>query len=236
MIALITRPVRSLFGLITGIIFACLDTLWEVLLGGIGAAVGAAVGFSLAIWTPLGDRFTNWLSVQLPLVFPDLQITVGPELLLFALAGLGTGWGLTLAGGFGQKRRPIVAGIMGTLGYSVGWLVWQAAVSNAPTGRLFALTTAVAAVPLVLGLGLPSHYLVHALVAAAGTGVVLGGLVALNVLPASIVVNLLAHTDASWLDFVGSIALFCLWGVTLGLWLGVSYYLLVPVLRWLGWR
>ena len=232
----ITGIARFVFRLITGIVLACLDTTWEMALGSLGAAVGAAAGFVLINWTPVGDRFSSWLSYQLLLVLPDLRITMWRELLLFAIAGLTTAWGLTLAGGFGQKRRPLIAGVMGLFSYGIGWLIWQASVSSAPTGQLLGLVTAVAVAPLVLGLGLPSHYLVHALVAAAGTGLVFGSLASLNFLPLSVLVNIFSRSDASWLDFIDSVAFFCLLGVTLGFWLGVSYYLLVPVLRWLGWR
>ena len=155
---------------------------------------------------------------------------------MFAVAGLFTAWGLTLAGGFGQERRPLVAGVMGILGYSVGWLIWQASVSSALTDRLLGLITAVAVVPLVLGLGLPSHYFVHALVAAVGTGTVFGGLAWLQFLPSDVLINIFSRSDARLPELINSIAFFCLWGVILGFWLGVSYYLLVPVLRWLGWR
>jgi len=232
----VTAIVRFVFRLITGIVLACLDTTWEMMLGGFGAAVGAAAGFVLINWTSVGDRFAAWLSRELPLVLPEIQITAWREMLLFAIAGLVTAWGLTLAGGFGQERRPFVAGMMGILGYSVGWFIWQTSVSYAPAERLLGLTTAVAVSPLVLGLGLPSHYLVHAVVAAAGTGTVFGSLVSLKFLPADVLINIFAHSDASWPDFIDSVAFFGLWGVTLGFWLGVSYYILVPVLRWLGWR
>jgi hypothetical protein len=228
--------VGFVFRVITGTVLACVDTTWEMVLGGVGATVGAAVGFTLINWTPIGDRFADWLSLQLPLILPNIQVTAWQELLLFAIAGLGTAAGLTLAGGFGQQRRPIVAGFMGILGYSVGWLIWQAAVPFAPIERLLGLITAVAVAPLVLGLGLPSHYLVHALVAAAGTGTILGGLVWLRFLPADFLINLFSHADASLANFINSLAFFCLWAALLGFWLGVSYYLLVPVLRWLGWR
>jgi hypothetical protein len=228
--------VGFVFRVITGTVLACVDTTWEMVLGGAGATVGAAVGFTLINWTPIGDRFADWLSLQLPFILPNIQVTAWQELLLFAIAGLGTAAGLTLAGGFGQQRRPIVAGLMGILGYGIGWLIWQAAVPFAPVERLLGIITAVAVAPLVLGLGLPSHYLVHALVAAAGTGTVLGGLVWLRFLPADFLVNLFSHADASLANFINSLAFFCLWAALLGFWLGVSYYLLVPVLRWLGWR
>jgi RsiW-degrading membrane proteinase PrsW (M82 family) len=123
---------------------------------------------------------------------------------------------------------------MGILGYSAGWLIWQASFASAQW--LLGVTTAVAVASLVLGLGLPSHHLVHALIAAVGTGTVFSTLVWLNFLPADVLLNIFARSDASLPDFINSIAFFCLWGVTLGFWLGVSYYLLVPVLRWLGWR
>ena len=232
----ITGIARFVFRLVTSIVLACLDTTWEMTLGGFGAAVGAAAGFFLINWTSVGDRFAEWISPKLPLVLPEIQITAWREMLLFAVAGLCTAWGLTLAGGFGQERRPWVAGVTGILGYSVGWFIWQASVSSALPHRLLTLVTAVAVFPLVLGLGLPSHYLVHALVAAAGTGLIFGGLAWLNLLPLDVLVNIFSRSEAGLPYLIDSVAFFCLLGVILGFWLGVSYYLLVPVLRWLGWR
>ncbi len=228
--------VGFLFRMVTAIVLACLDTTWEMVLGGIGASVGAVAGFALINWTIVGDRFAEWISLQMPLILPQIYITAWREMLMFAVAGLFTAWGLTLAGGFGQERRPLVAGVMGILGYSVGWFIWQASVSSALTDRLLGLITAVAVVPLVLGLGLPSHYFVHALVAAVGTGTVFGGLAWLQFLPSDVLINIFSRSDARLPELINSIAFFCLWGVILGFWLGVSYYLLVPVLRWLGWR
>lgn len=228
--------IRFAFRLAIGIVFACLDTTAEMTLGGIGAAIGAAVGFILINWTVIGDRLAQWLSQQIPLIVPEIQITTWRELLMFAIAGLGTGWGLTLAGGFGQKRRPLIAGVMGILGYGIGWSIWQASVAYAPLERLLSLTTATATGLLVLGLGLPSHYLVHALVAALGAGTVFGGLAWLGILPSDVLLSIFSHSNASWPAFINSLAFFCLLGVTLGLCLGVSHYILVPVLRWLGWR
>jgi predicted Ser/Thr protein kinase len=228
--------VRFVFRLIAAVVLACLDTTWEMILGSIGAGVGAAAGFILINWTPIGDRFAQWLALQIPLIFPGVEITSWREMLLFAIAGWGTAWGLTLAGGFGQQRRPLVAGVTGIFGYSIGWLIWQASVSYAPVTRLLGLITAVAVSPLVLGLGLPSHYLVHSLVAAFGTGIIFRSLVSLNFLPLSVLINIFSRSNASWLAFIESIAFFCLLGVTVGFWLGVSYYLIVPMLRKLGWR
>lgn len=232
----VTGVIRLVFRLVTRAVLACFDTTWEIILGSMGAGLGAAAGFVLINWTLIGDRFSQWLTQQMPFILPDVEITTWREMLLFAIAGWGTAWGLTLAGGFGQERRPIIAGITGTFGYSLGWLIWQASLSSASVARLLGVITATAVAPLVLGLGLPSHYLVHALVAAAGTGVIFSSLVALNILPASVLIEIFSRSDASLSNFINSIAFFCLLGVTLGFWLGVSYYILVPILRWLGWR
>lgn len=224
--------VRFVFGVVTGIVFACLDTTLEMVLGGLGATTGAALGFALIHGTIVGDRLANWMASQQWLFFPQLQITEWRGMLMFAIAGWSTAWGLTLAGGFGQERRFIVSGITGILGYTISWFIWQATGTVALPDRLLALVTAVGVLPLVLGLGLPSHYLVHAFVAALGTGTLFGGLVWLNVLPAAFLIDIFSHSDA----FIYSIAFFGLWGVILAFWVGVSYYILVPVLRWFGWR
>jgi hypothetical protein len=232
----VSSVVRFAFRVIATIVLACLDTTWEMVMGGLGAATGAALGFVLINWTSIGDRFMEWIAPQVVLVLPSLEITAWRELLMFAIAGLVTAWGLTLGGGFRQEQRPIIAGVTGILGYSIGWFIWQASGVTALPERVLSIVAAVAVTPLVLGLGLPSHYFVHALVAAAGTGTVLGGLVWLNILPAQILIEIFSRSDASWPDFIYAIAFFTFWGVLLGFWLGVSYYLIVPVLRWLGWR
>ncbi|MBE9129055.1 MULTISPECIES: serine/threonine protein kinase [unclassified Coleofasciculus] len=251
----ITGLVRFVFRLVTSIVLACLDTTWEMALGGIGAALGAAAGFALINWTVVGDRFAALLSLHWSQILPEIPIVVWRELLLFACAGLGTAWGLTEAGGFGQKKRRLIAGITGILGYSLGWFIWQVSVSSVPAvglkglwlvwkasvsyktaDGLLAMVTAVTVAFMVLGLGLPSHYLVHGLVAAAGTSAVFGGLVWLQVLPPDDLVHIFSFSTATVSDFIYSVAFFGLLGVTVGFWLGVSYYLLVPVLRWFGWR
>jgi hypothetical protein len=247
--------VRWVWRVLITIVLACLDTTWEMVMAGIGAAFGATAGFVLINWTIVGDRFADWMIGQWTLIIPEIQIIPWQELLMFACAGMGTAWGLTEAGGFGQQKRRIIAGITGVFGYSVGWFIWQASISSLPrerlaglwehwqvslsyaiADRLLGLVTAVAVIPLVLGLGLPSHYLVHAAVAAAGTGVIFSGLVRLNILPLEVLVHIFSFSDGGWLDFINTISFFSLLGITLGFWLGVSYYLLVPVLRWLGWR
>jgi hypothetical protein len=219
---------------ITQLLKALLDTLWEMLVGGMGAIIGVIAGFGFAYWTPLGSHIASFLAQQLPVIFPGISISIGAQILLFAFAGLGTAVGLTEAGGFGQHKRPLITGLMGILGYTLGYVIWQATAPSEAVPHLVALIT-VAVVPLTLGLGLPSHYLVHSFVAAVGTSIVFSSLASLNLLPIATLVALLSETTS--LPSLGiSVAFFTLLGITLAAWLGVSYYVVVPFLRWLGWR
>jgi len=43
-------------------------------------------------------------------------------------------------------------------------------------------------------------------------------------------------TSPTWLDLAAAIAFFATLGMILGFWLGISYYIVVPILRFLGWR
>ncbi|NET59896.1 MAG: serine/threonine protein kinase [Symploca sp. SIO2E6] len=218
------------------ILLACLDTTWEMLLGGIGGAMGTIAGLILISVTSFGDLFADWLSWQLPLLLPGVETTVWRVMPLFAVAGLGTGWGLTLAGGFSQQRRPCIAGLMGIFGYSIGWLIWQESVSYALVERLLGVVTAIAVTPLALGFGLPSHYLVHTLVTAAGTGTIFGSLAWLGLLPVDMLINIFSGSDTSLGDLIYTVAFFSLLGVAIAFCLGVSFYVVVPILRRLGWK
>ncbi|MBV9389777.1 MAG: serine/threonine protein kinase [Chroococcidiopsidaceae cyanobacterium CP_BM_ER_R8_30] len=213
------------------LIGACLDTVRGMVLSAIGGGVGAVIGFILAYWSPAGAQVADLLYRNLPSIFPDNQRTAGAEILLFAAAGLGTAWGLTTSGGFGQRRRYVVAALMGVLGYSCGWLVLLAAMPHIAWGGLGLL--AVAAALLTIGLGLPSHHLVHAIVTASGTTAIFVILANLNILNTAL---LHLYPQPSWLEFGLSIAFFSFMSVALSFWLGVSYYLVVPCLRRLGWR
>jgi len=238
----ITSVKDSLLAVVITIALACLDSVWEMFLGAFGGVFCATVGFMVLNWTSVGKKVTNWLSGELSMILPSVQTTMWQEMLLFGAAGLGTAWGLTAAGGFGQQRRFLVAGIMGIFGYSLGWLMWQATVptllfvSNVPDQGLLIWITAVTVMLLVLGLGLPSHNLIHALVVAAGTGGVFGGLVSSHLLPPGFVVNIFSFSRTGKLDFYQPMAFFAMLAILEGFWLGVSYYLLVPVMRWFGWR
>ncbi len=232
----VTSTVSFIFRTITNIVLACLDTTLEMILCGLSASIGVVIGFILINWTTLDDPLIHWLSTHWLDIFPDTQIKSFSGIIVFAIAGLFTAWGMTVGGGFGQEQRFLIAGFTGIIGYSLSWLIWQVSVANAQIERLILVTTTVAVFPLILGLGLPSHYLVHGLVAAGGTGIIFQGLFGLGWLPKEVITNIFAASNSSTIDIVGSVSFFCLLGVTIAFWLGVSYYLLVPVLRWLGWR
>lgn len=228
----ISRTTLFLLRAIIQLVRACRDTIWAMVLSAIAACVSTSVGFILAYWSPLGANVATFLSQRLPRLVPETQIAVGSEILIFTAAGLGTAWGLTAAGGFGQRRRYLVAALMGLLGYGLGWLVWRTATPYGGVEPVIGLIVVAVALS-TLGLGLPSHYLVHAVVASAGTTTFFAGMVSLNFFSTP-----LFHLEPqlSWLELWIYIAFFCFVSVALSFWLGVSYYLVVPLLRFLGWR
>jgi len=227
----LSQTTLFLLRVIVNLLRACLDTIWGMVLGAIGACVGTSSGFVLAYWSPVGAKVGGFVSQYLPGLVPHSQIALGSEMLVFAAAGLGTALGLTAAGGFGQRRRYLVAALMGLVGYGLGWLVWLAAPYTGVAGMAGLIAVAVAL--LTLGLGLPSYYLVHAVVAGAGTTTVFASLVSLKIFSAAL---FHLYPQASWLELLVCIAFFGFVSVTLSFWLGVSYYLVVPFLRFLGWR
>lgn len=227
----ISRTTLFLLGVIVQLTRACRDTIWAMVLSVIAVCVSTSVGFVLAYWSPLGTNVATFLSQQLPRLVPETQIAVGSEILIFTSAGLGTAWGLTAAGGFGQRRRYLVAALMGLLGYGLGWLVWRAAMPYGGVESVMGLIV-VAVALITLGLGLPSHYLVHAVIASAGTTTLFASMVSLNLFPTP----LFHLPQLNWLEFWVYIAFFGFVGVALSFWLGVSYYLVVPCLRFLGWH
>lgn len=212
---------------------ACLDTVWEMLLGFGGACVGAFIGFVLAYWSPLGAAVAHLLSQQLAFLVPNAPI-VESDVVLFAFAGLGTAWGLTAAGGFGQRRRYSVAAFMGLFGYGLSGLIWQLLTHN--TGDIGIVGfVAIAVAFLTLGLKLPSHHSLHAGVAAIGCAAVFFALVSLGIAPPELLNLFPLGVAPGWQELAGAIALLATLGATLGFWLGISYYLVVPIVRFLGW-
>jgi hypothetical protein len=85
---------------------------------------------------------------------------------------------------------------------------------------------------LTLGLGLRTHYLAYAFIAAFGSANIVAGLIHLG-----IKISLFHFSDPpNWVELLQHIAFFGSIGVLISLCLGLSYYIIVPCLRWLGWR
>lgn len=233
----------SLFSALAQTVVACLDTGWEMLLGGIWGSVGAVTGLILAYGSSAGARFADLLAQLLLFLEPSSASfllgwthAVGPELLLFCLAGLGTAIGLTSAGGFRQRRRFWLAGVTGTVGYGLAGLCWSGTLAGGVTDEMV-LLGAVATASLSLGMGLRSHPIIHVLVSAIGTATLLATLNTFNWFPYTFF-QLLWQSSAGpdWLQFWGCVAFFGLLGGAIAFCLGISHYVVVPVLRWLGWR
>ncbi|OUL17826.1 serine/threonine protein kinase [Nostoc sp. T09] len=212
-------------------LLACLITIWAMILTGTGAVLGTIIGFFLAYRTILGDRVAQLIFRQLPGLFADNQTVLIAEVLIFASAGLGTAWGLTVAGGFAQRRRFLVASLMGTISYGLGWLILQLAIPrNSNEGLVISVVFAVFL--LTLSLGLRSHHIVYAVIASLGTALLFAGAIRLDILPTVFEFS----SPAQWYELFMPIVFFALEGILMSFWLGVSYYLIVPGLRLLGWR
>ena len=226
------------------IVVGSVDTIWEMILGGVGGSIGAIFGLIFAYWSGVGDRlaglFTNfWFLVS------DVPLTIGPEILVFGLAGLGTGVGLTDVGGFGQRRRYWRTAFMGMVGYVLGGLCWefsQVATSVYTTREdliileiMGKFSVGVGTGIMTLGLGLRKHRLVYALLVAGLTAVVFVCLEQLNIFP-KLFLEFIVVTQGqpNLLEFLASIAFFGLLGCISGFCLGVSHYIIVPILQRLG--
>nr|WP_228014605.1 serine/threonine-protein kinase [Fortiea sp. LEGE XX443] len=213
------------------IIQACLATVWAMLLSGIGACLGTIVGFFVAYRTILGDRIGELILHQLPELIPNSPNAFGADILVFVSAGLGTAWGLTISGCFGQRRRFLVASIMGMISYGFGWLFWLLISSEQSRDGLIAMI-AVSVFLLSLSFRFRSHHIVYALVAAFGTVSIFSGLFFLG-FPSTVF-----HFSPQplWTELSLPLALFAVVAILMSFWLGVSHYLIVPGLRFLGWR
>ncbi|MBU7583627.1 MAG: protein kinase [Nostoc sp. TH1S01] len=213
------------------IIQACVAIVWAMLLSSLGACIGTIIGFFIAYRTILGDRVVQLILGQLPELIPNSQTNFGADILVFVSAGLGTAWGLTISGCFSQRRRFLVASLMGMISYGFGWLFWEL-ISPKQSSDGLVVMMAVSIFLLSLSFGFRSHHIVYALVAALGTALIFAGLFVLG-FPATVF-----HFSPQplWSELGLPLALFALVAIFMSFWLGVSHYLIVPGLRFLGWR
>jgi serine/threonine protein kinase len=214
------------------IIFACLSTIWAMLLTGFGACIGTIIGFLLANQTNWGNQLLAFVSNQLPGVLPNTANTSGAGIILFAIAGLGTAWGLTTTGVFGQKRRYLIASTTSIIGYVLGWIVLQAIAPKNISEALIGLIL-IAVSFLTLGIGFRSHHIVHSVITAFGTAITFALLIGLNLFPPDIFNAQLVSIGT---ELTLKVIFFSSIGILLSFYLAVSHYLIVPWLRLLGWN
>ncbi|MBD2353630.1 protein kinase [Tolypothrix sp. FACHB-123] len=227
----VSKTTVLIFKTIGQFLLACLITMWAMILTGTGAVLGTIAGFFLAYRTILGDRIAQQILTQLPGLFPDNQTVSLAEVLVFAIAGLGTAWGLTVAGGFAQRRRFLVVSLMGTISYSLAWLILQLTIpTNSNEGLVISIVFAVFL--LTLSLGLRSHRIVYAVIASLGTALLFAAAIRLNIVPTIFQFS----SPPQWYEVLIPSIFFALEGILMSFWLGVTYYLIVPGLRFLGWR
>ena len=211
-------------------LLACLATIWVMILTSICAGIGTIIGFVLAYHTSLGDRWLELLTYPLPTLV-EKQPYIAAETIVYGFAGLGTGWGLTLSGCFGQKRRFLITALMGFIGYSLGWIACQFITTPNPAESL--VTWILISLPLLtLGLGLRSHQIAYAVIAGLGSA---------NLIAIFVGLGLGLHlfhfsSQPQGLDVFSPIGFFSLVSILISFSLSISHYLVVPGLRWLGWR
>ncbi|MFN6540437.1 MAG: serine/threonine protein kinase [Nostoc sp. EkiNYC01] len=213
------------------ILRACLATIWAMMLTSIGACFGAIAGFILAYRTSLGSRIVEFLLTQANQLVPNTQPTFGADILVFVAAGWGTAWGLTVSGCFGQRRRFLVASLMGMISYGFGWLILQL-ITPKNSGEGLVAVVLVGVSLLTLSLGLRSHHIVYAVFAAFGSAIGYAALILLNIAPQMLEFS----TQPGWPELYKPLIFFGSVGWFLSFWLGVSFYIIVPGLRLLGWR
>jgi serine/threonine protein kinase len=211
-------------------LLACLATIWVMILTSICAGIGTIIGFVLAYHTSLGDRWLELLTYPLPTLV-EKQPYIAAESIVYGFAGLGTGWGLTLSGCFGQKRRFLITALMGLIGYSLGWTACQFITTPNPAESL--VTWILISLPLLtLGLGLRSHQIAYAVIAGLGSANFIAIFVRLGLR-----LNLFHFSSQpQGLDIFSPIGFFSFVSILISFSLSISHYLIVPCLRRLGWR
>lgn len=222
---IILKIISFTFTTISQFFLACIATIWATCLSYTCMAITTLVGFYVAYHTKTGKSIAELTSGELSQLISTFQRNTASEIIIFAFAGLGTAWGITLSGCFGQQRKFQMATLMGIISYSLGWIIWQFARQSSFSDGGFIIWIIVSASLLTLGLGVRSHHLVYAFIAASGSATILVNLITSNWL----------QTVPNFSNILSSIGFFGLVSLLINFCLGISYYLIVPCLRRLGW-
>ncbi|SKB12348.1 Serine/threonine kinase [Planktothrix sp. PCC 11201] len=216
------------------------ETSWEIALAGTGSIVGTVIGSILIYFSGLGEKITVVLAQELPQILPNVPLTLGAEVLVWGLAGLGAGIGLTDAGGFGQRRRYWLAGIMGMLGYIVGGASGQLINQFGNIGlqgwelELFhQLPLGIAAGLVTLGLGLRNDQIFQGIFVLLTVTTLFLGFNQFNILPQELLQfpTKIQHPNLS--QFWHNLGFMALLSGTTAFCLGITHYFILPLFRWL---
>ncbi|CAD0232221.1 serine/threonine-protein kinase [Planktothrix agardhii] len=217
------------------------ETSWEIALAGTGSIVGTVVGSILIYFPGLGEKITLILAQELPRILPKVPLTLGAEVLVWGLAGLGAGIGLTDAGGFGQRRRYWLAGIMGILGYIVGGASEQLINKLGNIGlqgwklELFnQLPFGIAAGLVTLGLGLRSDQIFQGIFVLLTVTTIFFGFNQFHIILPQGMLQFPTQIQYSNLSqFWHNLGFMALLSGTTAFCLGITHYLILPLFRWL---
>lgn len=214
------------------IAIACVSVLLSMILAAVGAALGTVIGFLLAYQTRWGESLSQFIANHFATLIPNLLNLPAAEVILFIAAGLGTTWGLTTAGGFGQKRRYLMASLTSMIGYSLGWLALQLMTPKSLGEGMMGLIL-IAVSSLTLGLGLKNHKLVYAVTTAFGTATTFAIAIYLGFFPID---NFATQLDPVVSELPVKVIFFTLASILITLYLAFSHYVVIPTLKVLGWR
>jgi hypothetical protein len=216
------------------------ETSWEIALAGTGSIVGTVVGSILIYFSGLGKTIPMVLAQELPRILPKVPLTLGAEVLVWGLAGLGAGIGLTDAGGFGQRRRYWLAGIMGMLGYIVGGASEQLINQFGNIGlqgwklELFnQLPFGIAAGLVTLGLGLRSDQLFQGIFVLLTVTTLFLGFNQFHIfLPQEMLKFPTEMQNFNLPQFRHNLGFMALLSGATAFCLGITHYFILPLLRW----
>jgi serine/threonine protein kinase len=206
-----------------------------MLLAGLGGALGAGAGFWLVYSSPLRGaiHYLLYLKVAIGLQHP---ILVTPAILLFGLAGLGTAWGLMPVVNSNSSSDGWISGLNAGLGYALAWVSWQW-IPDGQICHVFAWVTGIAALFLPGSLGLRrDRSMFYAAITTAGTAATFFKVAQLKLWQPGFLLALFPFAGSNIridnLTFWDSLVFFGLLGIVSALWLGVSHFLILPLLHW----
>ncbi|MBD2481043.1 protein kinase [Planktothrix sp. FACHB-1365] len=217
------------------------ETSWEMALAVIGSIIGTVIGAMFVYFSGLGETITVFLAQELPRLLPNVPLTLGAEILVWGLAGLGTGIGLTDAGGFDQRRRYPLAGIMGLFGYIVGGAsgelinrLGNLGLQGRELELLNQLPFGIAAILVTLGLGLRSDQLFQGICVLLTVTTLFLGFNQFDLFPQEVLTFPTGMQQPNLPQFWQSLGFMALLSGTTAFSLGITHYLILPIFRWLS--